>query len=60
MNVIKKSFVENLIEVSLHELGELSVKIAEVSTEKCCALGGFYETNFPKELLYLEESKKQV
>lgn len=56
MNVIKKSFIENLIDGSLNKLGELSVKIAETSTEKCCAVGGFYESHFPKELLDLEES----
>ncbi|WP_080697002.1 AgrD family cyclic lactone autoinducer peptide [Clostridium beijerinckii] len=55
MNVIKKSFVKNLIDVSLHQLGKISVKIAESSTETCCFSGGIYETKFPEELLRLEE-----
>ncbi|MDR3596035.1 cyclic lactone autoinducer peptide [Clostridium sp.] len=55
MNDIKKSFVENLIDVSLHKLGELSVKLAESSADKCCECGGFYETKFPEELIMIDE-----
>lgn len=55
MNIIKKSFVENLLDASLHGIGELSVKIAEASADKCCACFGFYETKFPEELLELDE-----
>lgn len=55
MNIIKNSLIENLIEVSLQQLGDLSVKIAESSASKCCFSGGLYETEFPKELLELEE-----
>ena len=58
MNIIKKSFVENLIDSSLHKLGELSVKIAESSTKTCCFSGGMYETKFPEDLLGLEEEKQ--
>lgn len=54
MNVIKKSFVENLINVSLHQLGELSVKITQSSMGTCAGFG-LYETPFPRELLELEE-----
>ncbi|WP_125461025.1 AgrD family cyclic lactone autoinducer peptide [Clostridium taeniosporum] len=55
MNVIKKPFIKTLIDASLHQLGELSVKIAEYSTESCCFAGAMYETKFPEELLRLEE-----
>lgn len=54
MNVTKKSFIENLIDTSLHQLGELSIKITESSMGKCIGFG-LYETNFPQELLRLEE-----
>lgn len=55
MKSIKKSIFENLIEASLHKIGELSIKIAESSADKCCSYGGMYETKFPQELLKLEE-----
>lgn len=55
MNIIKKSLIENLIDASLHKFGELSVKIAESSTQTCCFSGGMYETKFPEDLLELEE-----
>lgn len=55
MNIIKKLLIENLIDASLHQLGEISVKIAESSVTKCCFSGGLYETKFPEELLELEE-----
>lgn len=55
MNTIKNSLIENLIEISLQQLGELSVKIAESSASKCCFSGGIYESKFPEELLELEE-----
>jgi cyclic lactone autoinducer peptide len=55
MNVIKKSLIENLIDASLHQLGELSVKIAESATKTCCFAGGMYETKLPEALLGLKE-----
>lgn len=55
MNIIKNSLVESLVNTSLHKLEELSLKIAESSMVTCCSLGGFYEPQFPKELLSLEE-----
>jgi cyclic lactone autoinducer peptide len=55
MNSIKELLVENLVDVSLHKIGQLSIRIAESSVNKCCSCFGMYETKFPKELLSLDE-----
>lgn len=54
MNIIKKSFIETLIDASLHQLGELSIKITDSSMLECAGFG-LYEPSFPKELLESEE-----
>lgn len=53
MKILKGTVIDNLVDLSLQLLGEVSIKITESSTEKCHGLG-LYETEFPQELLERE------